>query len=79
MVRFRGVDDGNELPLLSQNREALIPTLNEFQRRIEYLAECLKGSERESLALRSAAANIGYVVERLTSSNGDAKAPPSHH
>jgi prefoldin subunit 5 len=53
--------------VLLENREALIPTLKEFQRRIEHLATYLEDLEQESLALRSAAENIEYVIERLQS------------
>jgi outer membrane protein OmpA-like peptidoglycan-associated protein len=53
--------------LFDSNREALIPTLKEFQRRIEHLATYLEDLELESLALRSAAENIEYVIERLRS------------
>lgn len=57
-------DNRRTVPLDS-NREALIPTLKEFQRRIEHLATYLEDLEEESLALRSAAENIEYVIERL--------------
>ena len=60
-------DDLQKTVLRDSNREALIPTLKEFQRRLEHLATYLKDLEQESLALRSAAENIEYVVERLTS------------
>ena len=53
--------------LLDSNREALIPTLIEFHRRIEHLATYLEDLEQESQALRSAAENIEYVIERLLS------------
>ena len=78
MACSRVVDNRTDVLLLDPNFEALIPTLNEFQRRIEYLAEYLKGLERESLALRTAAENIGYVVERLTSHNEGANALAAH-
>jgi hypothetical protein len=53
--------------LLDSTRQALIPTLKEFQRRIEHLATYLEDLEQESQALRSAAENIEYVIERLQS------------
>jgi len=59
------VDSCQRTCFLDSNREALIPTLIEFQRRIEFLATYLQGSEQESQALRSAAENIEYVIERL--------------
>jgi hypothetical protein len=64
---------------LDSNREALIPTLKEFQRRIEHLATYLEDLEEESLALRSAAENIEYVIERLTSPKETLKARTSGH
>jgi hypothetical protein len=63
------VDSSQKTGFFDSNREALIPTLKEFQRRIEHLATYLEDLEQESGALRSAAKNIEYVIERLTSSN----------
>jgi hypothetical protein len=52
--------------LFDSNREALIPTLKEFQRRIEHLATYLEDLEQESLSLRSAAQcdRTASIVER---------------
>ena len=60
-------DNNRRTALLGSNHEALIPTLKEFQRRIEHLATYLEDLEQESQALRSAAENIEYVIERLLS------------
>ena len=64
--------------LCDSNREALIQTLKEFQRRIEHLATYLEGLQEESLSLRSAAKNIEYVIERLTASK-EAASPSVGH
>jgi hypothetical protein len=72
-------DISQEYKLLDSSREALIPTLKEFQRRLEYLATYLEDLEQEALALRSASKHIKYVVERLTSSKEAAKARTSGH
>jgi len=61
--------DNRQRTVRLDSREALIPTLKEFQRRIEHLATYLEDLEQESLALRSAADNIEYVIERLQSLN----------
>jgi hypothetical protein len=72
-------DNLQKTVLRDSNREALIPTLKEFQRRIEHLPTYLKDLEQESQALRSAAKNIEYVIERLTASKEAAKARTAAH
>lgn len=53
--------------LLAVDRDALIQTLTDYQRRLDHLGSYLRGLERESVSLQSASENIRSVVEGLSS------------